>query len=298
MSDKLRSMQVFVAAAGAHSFAAAADALGMSAVMVGKHVSALEQQLGARLIERTTRRQALTEIGALYLERCRDVLASVDAADHVAENLRAQPQGSLRVSAPATYGAQRLVPVIGEYCAAFPQVSIDLVLNNRVVDMAEEGIDIAIRSGPLADDGLVARPLRSTRMLAVASPDYLARHGTPRHPSDLARHNCLAFSGWGATPVWRFSRNVARKDVVVEVPVVGGFVSNTGAALLVAATTGIGVVVQSDALLEPAIEAGQLKMLLPRWRLPTRAMHIVRRPEARPSAKVRSFIDFVLERLG
>ena len=160
MSDKLRSMQVFVAAATARSFAAAAQALDISPVMVGKHVQALELELGARLIERTTRRQALTEIGAVYLERCRDVLAGVEAADRVAEHLRAEPQGSLRVSAPATYGEQRLMPVIGAYAALYPQVKLDLLLTNRVIDMAEEGVDVAIRSGALVDSGLIARPLR------------------------------------------------------------------------------------------------------------------------------------------
>jgi DNA-binding transcriptional LysR family regulator len=292
MSDKLRSMQVFAAAATAGSFAAAAQELGMSAVMVGKHVQALEQQLGARLIERSTRRQALTEIGAAYLERCRDVLAGVDAADRVAENLRAEPQGSLRISAPATYGEQRLAPIIGAYAALYPQVNIDLVLSNRVVDMAEEGIDVAIRSGPIADTGLIARPLRPGRVLAAASPGYLKRCGTPRHPSDLATHNCLVFAG--ASSTWRF----ARDGEEVSVQARGTLASNTGASLVAAAIAGMGVAVQADLLMEPALESGKLKRLLPKWELPSRPLHILRRPESRPSAKVRSFVDFVLDRLG
>jgi DNA-binding transcriptional LysR family regulator len=292
MSDKLRSMQVFVAAATAGSFAAATQELGMSAVMVGKHVQALERQLGARLIERSTRRQALTEIGAAYLERCRDVLAGVDAADRVAENLRAEPQGSLRISAPATYGEQRLAPIIGAYAALYPQVHIDLVLSNRVVDMAEEGIDVAIRSGPIADTGLIARPLRPGRVLAAASPDYLKRCGTPRHPSDLAMHNCLVFAG--ASSTWRF----ARDGEEVPVQARGTLVSNTGASLVAAAIAGMGVAVQADLLMEPALASGKLKRLLPKWELPSRPLHILRRPESRPSAKVRSFVDFVLDRLG
>jgi DNA-binding transcriptional LysR family regulator len=292
MSDKLRSMQVFAAAATAGSFAAAAQELGMSAVMVGKHVQALEQQLGARLIERSTRRQALTEIGAAYLERCCDVLAGVDAADRVAENLRAEPQGSLRISAPATYGEQRLAPIIGAYAALYPQVNIDLVLSNRVVDMAEEGIDVAIRSGPIADTGLIARPLRPGRVLAAASPGYLKRCGTPRHPSDLATHNCLMFAG--ASSTWRF----ARDGEEVSVQARGTLASNTGASLVAAAIAGMGVAVQADLLMEPALESGKLKRLLPKWELPSRPLHILRRPESRPSAKVRSFVDFVLDRLG
>jgi DNA-binding transcriptional LysR family regulator len=292
MSDKLRSMQVFVAAATAGSFAAAAQELDMSAVMVGKHVQALEQQLGARLIERSTRRQALTEIGAAYLERCRDVLAGVEAADRVAENLRAEPQGSLRISAPATYGEQKLAPIIGAYAALYPQVSIDLVLSNRVIDMAEEGIDVAIRSGPITDTGLIARPLRPGHVLAAASPNYLKRHGTPRHPSALSEHNCLVFAG--ASSMWRFTRG--REEVAVQAR--GTLVSNTGASLVAAAIAGMGVAVQADLLMEPALESGRLIRLLPKWELPSRPLHILRRPESRPSAKVRSFVDFVLEQLG
>jgi DNA-binding transcriptional LysR family regulator len=292
MSDKLRSMQVFAAAATAGSFAAAAQELNMSAVMVGKHVQALEQQLGARLIERSTRRQALTEIGAAYLERCRDVLAGVEAADRVAENLRAEPQGSLRISAPATYGEQRLAPIIGAYAALYPKVNIDLVLSNRVVDMAEEGIDVAIRSGPIGDTGLIARPLRPGRVLVAASPAYLKRRGMPRHPSDLAGHNCLVFAGTNST--WRFARG--GEEVAVRVR--GSLVSNTGASLVAAAIAGVGVAVQAELLMEPVLKSGQLIRLLPKWELPSRPLHILRRPESRPSAKVRSFVDFVIERLG
>lgn len=287
-------MQVFAVAATTDSFAAAADQLAMSAVMVGKHVRALERQLGATLIERTTRRQTLTEIGASYLERCRDVLASVEAADQVVENLRAEPQGSLRVTAPVAYGVQRLMPVIGAYAAAFPKVKIDLVLNDRVVDMAEEGIDVALRSGAMQDPELIARPLARTRMLAAASPAYLARCGVPRHPSDLTRHNCLAFAAWGALHSWRFKRDGEE----VSVPVQGQFASNHGHALQAAALGGMGVAVLIDAMLEPFLRTGELVALLPDWELPTRAMHIVRRPQMRPSAKVRSFVDFALARLG
>ena len=294
MSDKLRSMQVFVVAATASSLAAAGRQLDMSAVMVGKHVSALEQQLGASLLERTTRKLTLTEIGASYLERCRDVLASVEAADQVAETLRAVPQGSLRITAPVAYGAQRLVPVISAYSAAFPLVRIELVLNDRVVDLAEEGIDVAIRSGKLADTGLIARPLARSRMVAAASPAYLARHGVPRHPSELEQHNCLAFETWGVDHSWRFSQG----DTTVAVPVRGNFVSNHGHALLSAGLAGMGIVVQNDALLAEPLRTGALVELLPDWALPSRAIHIVRRPEPRPSAKVRSFVDFALARLG
>ncbi|WP_232834524.1 LysR substrate-binding domain-containing protein [Rhodoferax ferrireducens] len=287
-------MQVFVVAASADSFAAAGQQLELSAVMVGKHVRALEMQLGARLIERSTRKQALTDIGASYLERCREALASVEAADQVAESLRAAPQGSLRISAPVAYGVHCLTPVLSAYAATYPQVQIDLVLNDRVVDMAEEGIDIALRAGTLADTALVARPLRATEVWAAGSPGYLQQRGVPAHPADLAQHNCLAFAAWGSQPRWRFSRGGDN----FTAPVRGSFTSNNGQALLGAAIGGVGVVVQADYVLRAAVASGQLTRLLPDWQLPERAMHIVRRAERRPSAKVRSFIDFVLAQLG
>jgi DNA-binding transcriptional LysR family regulator len=292
--DKLRSMEVFVATIDAGSFAAAAEALDLSAVMVGNHIRALEAQLGARLLERTTRRHRLTEIGAAYLERCRDVLASVRSADGVAEALRAVPQGTLRVTAPVAYGAHRLTPVIGDYLAAHPQVKVELSLNDRMVDLAEEGFDCGVRSGTPVDEGLIARPLKRSRMFAVASPAFVARHGMPRHPSDLEPLPLLGFAAWGADHAWRFTRG----DETVHVPVRGPLHTNNGQALLAAAMAGVGVIVQADPLLAPAIAAGQVVRLLPEWELPTRDVFIVRLPEARPSAKLRSFVDFVVERLG
>lgn len=292
--DRLTSMAVFVRVAELGSFAAAAAELSLSPTMVANHVRALERQVGACLLDRTTRRHTLTEIGAAYVDRCREVLASVHAADHLAEAMRAVPQGTLRISAPVTWGAHRLVPVIGAYMAAHTQVKIELSLNDRVVDLADEGFDCAVRSGALTDDRLIARPLKRARMLAAASPAYLARRGTPREPRELQDHQLLAFSAWGRDHVWRFTR----LGETVPVPVRGPLVTNNGQALLTAARAGMGVVVQADALLEPAVAAGELVQLLPDWALPTRAMQIVRLPEARPSAKLRTFVDFVVERLG
>jgi len=292
--DRLTSMAVFVRTVEKGSFAAAAEEFGLSTTMVANHVRALEQQLGAQLLERTTRRHHLTEIGTAYLERCRDVLSSVQAADQVAEALRAEPQGTLRVTAPVTWGAHRLMPVIGAYMATYPTVQVELSLNDRVVDMHEEGFDVAIRSGPLADDALVARPLAPSRMFVAASPGYLDIHGMPKQPGDLARHACLGFMAWGRHHHWRFTQGERR----VEVPVEGPLVCNNGQALLTAALCGVGIVVQADVLLAPSIESGRLVRLLPDWELPVRHLHIVRRRETRPTAKLRTFVDFVMEKLA
>lgn len=292
--DRLTSMAVFVRVVEKGSFAAVAEEFSLSTTMVANHVRALEAQLGARLLDRTTRRHSLTEIGSVYVERCRDVLNSVQAADYVAEALRAVPRGKLRMTAPVTYGVHKLVPLIGEYMALYPEVQVELVLNDRVVDMVEEGFEVALRSGVVDGANLVARPLRPSRMLAVASPAYLQRHGTPRHPAELAGHNCLGFMSWGKDYAWRFTQGEQLEKVAVR----GSFVSNNGQALLTAALNGIGVVVQADVLLDAAIASGELVQLLPDWTLPARPVHLVRTRDSRPTAKLRTFVDFLVERLG
>jgi len=292
--DRLSSMAVFVRVADAKSFAAAAETLGLSPTMVANHVRALEAHLGARLIERTTRRQALTDIGVAYLERCREVLASVEAADGVAEAARTRPEGVLRVTTSVSYGAHRLVPVIADYCRAFPAVHVELDLNDRIVDLEEEGFHAGIRSGRTPDERLNALPLKPSTMWAAASPAYLERRGAPHHPAELVDHACLAFTVWGAGHAWRFMRD----GETVAVPIAGPFTVNSGQALLQAALTGLGVIVQADVLLEAAIESGALVRILPDWELPTRPIRLVYRRRPPPSAKLRSFVAFIGERLG
>jgi DNA-binding transcriptional LysR family regulator len=287
--DLFASMSVFVAVADLGSFAAVAEQRGLSPTMVANHVRALEARLGERLIDRTTRKHHLTEVGQAYLECCRDVLLSAQAADRVAEALRARPQGLLRVTAPVSFGVHRLTPVVSEYLRAHPQVQVELHLNDRVVDLVEEGFDVGIRSGKLRDETIVALPLAGSHMIAAATPSYLKQHGAPEHPRDLERHNCMAFAAWGANHSWRFSRG----DEIVAVPVRGRLICNNGQGLLAAALAHFGVIVQADVLLDPLLENGTLVRLLPDWALPMRAVSVVRRRDVRPSAKVRSFVDFV-----
>jgi DNA-binding transcriptional LysR family regulator len=291
--DQLTSMSIFVHVAEHRTFAAAAQAFDMSSTMVANHVRSLEARLGGRLLETTTRRQTLTELGAAYLERCRDAIASVKAADQVAEFLHGEPRGLLRVSAPTTWGGYRLAPVMAEYLGMHPKVEARLILADRAVDLAEEGFDCAIRSGRLTDDRLVARPLRRSRMALVASPAYLERHGTPGQPSDLANHTLLAFTEWRTTQ-WRFTRG----EESVLVPIHARLSISNGQALVNATLSGAGITAQPEALVEQGVAAGRLQRVLPEWQLPSREMHIVRLPDARPSAKVRAFVDLVLARLG
>ncbi len=292
--DKLRSMEVFVATVDAGSFTAAAEAFNISPVMVGKHIRALEERLGARLLTRTTRRQSLTEIGRKYCEHCRQILADIQAAESGAEAMRATPRGTLKITAPVSFGTQRLAPAIADYLAQYPEVSVDLNLNDRVVDLVDEGYDIAIRVGGLNDSSLIARPLKPYRMRICASPDYLARAGVPRTPADLAAHQCLDFMHWNKRLRWRLSE--ANGDET-EIPA-SRFRSNNGQALRMAALHGHGIVMQAEILLNEDIAAGRLISLLEDYLPPPRPMHLVYMRDRQPTPKMTTFIDFVLERFA
>lgn len=289
--DRLASMTAFVRAAELGGFAPAAQALGISPTMVGLHVRALEDRLGSRLLNRTTRRQSLTEVGRLYYERCRQILSDLEDADRTASQLRAAPRGRLSVNAPVSFGVHALTPVIADYLAAYPEVEVDLAVNDRVIDLVEEGFEVAVRVGPLSDSGLVARPLAPYQLVVCASPDYLARFGEPRRPEDLARHNCLAFERWGAPHVWTFQNGEAAA-------VRGVLRANNGEALRVAALRGLGIIKQPSVLLADDLRSGRLVRLLPDYDSPARPIHLIYLPDRRPTPKLRTFIDFVLERLG
>jgi DNA-binding transcriptional LysR family regulator len=292
--DRLTSMAVFVRAVERGGFAAAADELGLSATMVGLHVRALEERLQARLLERTTRRQRLTEVGRLYYERCKQILADVEAADASANALSTTPRGTLRVTAPVSFGVHALAPAIARYLELYPDVEIVLAVNDRVVDLIDEGFEVAVRIGTLADSRLVARPLAPYRMVACASPDYLQRNGTPREPADLASHNCLGFDHWRNRSEWRFEGPRGSHTVGVR----GSLRANNGEALRIAALSGIGIIVQPEVLLADDIRAGRLVALLRDYALPARPMQVVYLPDRRPTAKLRTFVDFVIERFG
>lgn len=291
--DKLRSMEVFVAAVDAGSFAGAAQRCGMSAVMVGKHIRALEQMLGAALLARTTRRQALTEIGRRYAEQCRAILAQIGEAESVAEAMRAAPRGLLKVTAPVSFGAQWLSPAITDYLERYPDVAVELSLTDRTVDLVEEGFDLAVRIGPLPDSTLVARPLRPYAVALCASPAYLEKHGTPSSPADLARHECLEFTGWLPQARWKLK---GEQDGRLVRP--GRFRANSTAALRMAALNGFGIVMQAESMLADDIAAGRLVALLGEWLPAPRPMHLVYSRDRRATPKQTTIVDFLLERFG
>lgn len=293
--DLLDSMKVFVAAVDAGSLSAAASACGISATMAGNHLRTLEQRLGMQLLQRTTRRQHVTAFGEEYYARCKEILRLVDETDAQAARLQLAPAGKLRVSAPVTFGTEALTAALPDYLARYPDVSIDLVLSDRVADLAEEGIEVAIRIGTLPDSALIARPLAPYRLMMCASPDYLASKGVPMTPDDLRHHECLAFAPAALTH-WRL-RDV---DGAVEhsVAVSGRLQINHGPALRVAALQGLGIVLQPAFLLEQDVRDGRLVQLLAGFALPSRPMQVVYVADRYRVPKVKSFVAFVVERFG
>lgn len=297
MMDRLTSMAVFVRAAEVGSFAAAAPALGMSAPMIGKHVRFLEARVGAQLLHRTTRRQSLTEVGRLFYERCKLVLAEAEAAELLAQDLQAAPRGLLRVNAPVTFGSCSLTPMLTRYMRRYPEVSVDLTLTDRVVDVIDEGYDAVIRIAPLTDSTLIARALKPYRLVACAAPAYLAKHGTPKAPAELAAHECLGFAYWARAPldVWDFA---GADGVTHRIKVRSRLTVNTGPALRAAALEGFGITLQPEELLREDLAAGRLVRVLPDYEGPSRPMHILFPASRRPTPKLRSFVDFVAEAFG
>lgn len=291
--DLLDSMKVYVLAVEKGSLSAAAAACGISATMAGNHLRTLEKRLGMRLLNRTTRRQHLTAFGEDYYLRCKEILRLVAETDVQAQNLRSAPAGNLRITAPVTFGTEALMPALSAYLDRHPQVSIDVALCDRVVDLVEEGFEAAIRIGELPDSALIAKPLTPYRLMICASPAYLARRGTPAKPDDLSQHECLSFS-----PTAMAHWQLAGQDGTCRVPVSGRLQVNHGQALRVAALHGLGVVLQPAILLEDDVQAGRLVQLLPAHALPSRPMSVVYLPDRYRSPKLRSFVDFLVERFN
>lgn len=292
--DKLGSMAVFVKAVESGSFAAAAQVLGLSAPMVGKHVRQLEAELGVMLLNRSTRRQSLTEVGRAYYERCKIVLAEVAAADSIAQESRQLAQGHLRISASINYGTYCLAAVLPGYRARYPQVTLGLELSDSVVDVIAQGYDAVFRVGALPDSGLRARALAPYQMVACAAPAYLAAHGAPRTPQELQQHQCLGFSHWSPREVWYFDGPGGREQVHVS----GALSANVGQALRVAALGGMGIILQPVPLVADDLRAGRLVPVLPGYAPPSLPVHLLTAPGRLRTQKLQSFVDYVVEVLG
>lgn len=287
-------MRIFVKAVEMGSFSAAAEALGTSPQLVGKHVQALENYLGVKLLNRTTRRQHLTDIGKQYYERSQNILAEVEAAEALAEETRIIPRGRLRISAPVTFGIHLLAPKLPGFMRTYPQISVELSLSNRLIDLIDEGYDAVFRVGDLSDSALIAKRLNPYRLGICASPDYLKLHGIPQTPADLSQHECLIFSHTSLRTEWTFDGPDGRSSVAIA----GKLMMDSGEALLSAALSGQGVILQPLELLRQGIETGKLVPLLPGYQVPTRHLHVLYAPDRRVTPKLRSFLDFAATEFG
>lgn len=290
MLDRLKGLEVFAKAASAGSLSAAARAMGMSQTMVTKHLAALEARLGVKLLHRTTRRLSITEAGRGYLETAERILAEIEAADAAVSAERVTPRGMLRLNVPVVFGTHQIAPLLPEFARRHPQVTIELGLNDRRVDLAEEGWDLAIRIGNLANSSLVARRIAPCRMSVCAAPSYLAARGTPHRLADLAGHNCLGYTlAQAGAERWMFGRRAE-----ISVAIAGDLRANNGDALRLAAIAGQGVIYQPTFIVADDLRAGTLKALT--MDQPTSellAVYAVYLPDRNPSAKVRAFIDFI-----
>ncbi len=292
--DQLNAMRAFVAVAESGHFAQASERLGASRTMASKLVMDLEAHLGQRLLNRTTRRVSLTELGAAYLERCRDILAAIEEAEREITAQASEPVGRLRVTAPMSFGVSHVAPQIAVYTARHPRVSVDLVLNDRLVDLVEEGYDLAIRIGRLADSSLVAKRIGVTRLITCASPAYLAAHGRPKTPADLAQHECLLYSYASAGAVWTFS-GVGGEETVR----VGGRVAcNNGDAIRAMAIAGLGVVAQPDFIVARHLRSGALEQVLAAYTDRVAGIYAIHPSHRHVPLKLRCFIDQLAAAFG
>lgn len=296
MLDRLTGLEVFGKVTATGSFSAAGRALGLSQTMVTKHIAALEMRLGVKLFHRTTRKLSLTEAGRRYLEASERILTDMEAADAAVAADRFEPRGVLRLNAPVGFGVRQIAPLLSEFARRHPMVSVELGLNDRYVDLADEGWDLAIRIGMLSDSSLIARRLAPCSTIVCAAPSYLAARGTPKTVASLAEHNCLGYtlSRLAGAGLWTFG---AKADVAVKVS--GSLRSNNGDALRAAAIAGQGLLYHPTFFVADDLRAGTLvAVTLDYPTIELGGVYAVYLPDRNPAAKVRAFIDFLAERFG
>jgi DNA-binding transcriptional LysR family regulator len=289
-------MKVFCAVVDNGSFAAAAGKLRLSRAMVTKHVMNLESHLNIRLLNRTTRRLSLTESGAGYYERCTQILNELEEAEAQARQSSAEPRGTLRINAPYSFATAHVAPFLPEFLASHPDLKLDLTLNDRFVDLVEEGFDVAVRiAATLPESSLAARKLAACRRVVCGSPDYFQRHGEPGTPADLERHNCLGYSFCASQGAWSFACADGRRHAVKAH---GSIRANSADALRAAALGGIGVVLLPSYIVGEELADGRLKAVLTDCEAPESGIYAVYPSRRHLSAKVRAFVDFLGRKYG
>lgn len=292
--DRLLAMKVFATVVESGSFARAAEQLHLSSTAASRYVAELEKHLGAQLLQRSTRRLHLTEIGTNYYDRCRLILADVEEAETQAATQESQPRGVLRLSLPHSFGLRYIAPLIPEFCKRYPELQIEMNFSDQKIDLIEEGIDMAVRITSELKTSLVARKLATTGFVCCAAPAYLEAHGTPLHPEDLQRHNCLLYSYSPTVNQWTFLHN----GKPVEIQVKGGMRANNGDMNRIATINGLGLAVLPTFMVCDELRSGTLRQVLSDYAIPDKHIYAVYLPSARRAARVKAMTEFLWEAFG
>lgn len=291
--DRLQAMHVFVRVAELGSFSAVAHQLGVARSVVTRQIAALEAHLGVKLMVRSTRRLTLTSAGAAYLEKCRVILTLVEAAETGVAEERQTPRGTIRVSLPLSFGLKRVAPLLLQFARRYPEVRLDMDYSDRRVNLIEEAIDLSVRITGKLGANEVARRLGTIPMCVIASPDYLAEHGTPRHPSELAHHECLSYTMVGAQQTWIFEV----EGGPVSFPIHARLHANNGEALIEAAVQGMGIALQPAFIAEAALVSGKVITLLDDFRSPELGIYAMLPSNRQVPYRVRVLMDFLADQL-
>lgn len=291
--DRLTTLTVFVQVVDNGGFSAAARRLNMSVTMVSNHVQSLEDRLGARLLNRTTRKVSLTDVGKAYYDRCVQILNDLEEADEIASALQSTPRGKLTLYT-STHIVRFIAPVVTEYLSRYPDMTVDLQIGERMIDLIDEGVDLAIRTLPPPDSTLIVRRLTTWRHILCCSPGYLENHRAPEKPSDLVGHNCLRYSHYHYGDDWHFA-GPDGKEVAQRVS--GNLVTNSAEALRIAALTGEGLFLAPGFVTAEDFEAGRLVSIMPDYKPVEFGINAIYQHRQHLSAKLRSFIDLLAERI-
>jgi DNA-binding transcriptional LysR family regulator len=293
--DRFDNMRVFAKVVESGGFTSAAARLGMSASMVSQHVKELEERLDVRLLNRTTRKVSLTETGRAYYQRCTRLLADLEETERAASDMHAAPRGELRVHSWPSFGVRHLALAIAEFTASFPAISVELMLGDRMVDLIDEGFDVAIRAEPLHDSSLIARQLAPLRLVVCGAPSYFEKHPRPRTPADLTDHNCLAMTGSALYRMWHLR---AADGAALDIAPVGNLRSNISSVLETAARAGHGLAWLPTYLVSESLRSERLVTVLDDYVAAPYTIRALYPHNRHLSAKVRVFVDFLAARFG
>jgi DNA-binding transcriptional LysR family regulator len=292
--DKLQAMRIFVRVAELNSFSGVAQQFGVARSVVTRQVAALENHLGTKLMARSTRRLTLTSEGANYLEKCRVILNLVDAAETGIAEERLAPRGLIRISVPLSFGLKRVTPHLLEFVRRYPEVNLDMDYSDRRVNLIEDGIDLSIRITHKLESSDVVRKISHSRLCVIASPDYLARCGTPAHPSELSHHQCLGYTIAGGQQAWQFLVN----GQLLSFPLRSQINANNGDALTEAAAQGLGITCQPDFIAQPYLASGKVKEILTSYALPELGIYAMLPSNRQIPHRVRVLMDFLIAEIS